>query len=80
MTSPWPTGDLATGRIMCCLCFGTFSFEELSKNDEGYLTDVCIPCREAELAELERRRKLEGEAEPAKAPPGSQEDEARQPS
>lgn len=59
MTSPWPVADLSKRQVMCCLCFGTFSFEELSKTDDGYMTDVCIPCREKELkvlAELERRK------------------------
>lgn len=55
MTSPWPRPDYENNLVMCCLCFETISFEELSKNDEGYLTDVCIPCREKELYFLSRQ-------------------------
>jgi hypothetical protein len=76
MTSPWPVADLSKRQVMCCLCFGTFSFEELSKTDDGYLTDVCIPCRETELKVLEEKRKRERKTQPSEAPPGPQEDEA----
>lgn len=33
------------GRVMCQLCFGGFTLEELANADEpGFKTDVCKPC------------------------------------
>lgn len=52
MTSPWPEPDLTLGIVMCCLCFSMKSLIELSKNDEGELTDVCLECRLVEIETL----------------------------
>lgn len=35
------------GKVMCCLCFGRFSPDELNVVD-GHLEDVCKPCAEAD--------------------------------
>lgn len=42
---------LTDGRVMCCLCFGYFTVDDLNPV-EGGVEDVCKPCaaREAEAA------------------------------
>lgn len=36
------------GKVMCCLCFGRFNQNELSRDEDGFLTDVCQPCADEE--------------------------------
>jgi hypothetical protein len=55
MTTPWPRPDHETQTVMCCLCFGGFSFEELSRTPEGDLTDVCMNCRMIEIQMILRK-------------------------
>lgn len=48
---------LADGRVMCQLCFGYFTVDQLWVDDHGRAWDVCVPCRAAEeYAERVRRR------------------------
>lgn len=42
------------GRVMCCLCFDKFTLEQLNKNEEGQLEDVCKECAEFEKREMAR--------------------------
>ena len=39
---------LTDGRVMCCLCFEYCTRDQLSRDDDGRLTDVCQPCRNRE--------------------------------
>lgn len=32
------------GLVPCCLCFGRFPLEMLSKDDDGNLLDICLEC------------------------------------
>jgi hypothetical protein len=41
---------LDDGRVMCCLCFGFFTVDELHRLEDGSPVDVCVPCAEAEAA------------------------------
>jgi len=36
------------GKVMCCLCFGRFTPDELSETVDGDKQDVCVPCAENE--------------------------------
>ena len=44
------------GMVMCCLCFGRFTVDQLNCTLEGIAEDVCCGCAEHEQAEIERRR------------------------
>jgi hypothetical protein len=48
MTSPWPQPDYVNRLVMCCLCFKPISFDSLSKDEDGFLTDVCLKCSDWE--------------------------------
>lgn len=41
---------LTDGRVMCCLCFDYCTHDQLSRDEDGQLTDVCQPCRDSEIA------------------------------
>lgn len=43
------------GQTLCCLCFGCFAREELWRDENGDVWDVCRSCRAAEQ-EMQRRR------------------------
>ena len=32
------------GKVMCCLCFGRFTPDELSETADGDKQDVCLEC------------------------------------
>jgi hypothetical protein len=49
VTTPWPAYDSETQTVMCCLCFESKAVQELSKDVDGNLTDVCLVCRQKEL-------------------------------
>lgn len=38
------------GMVMCCICFGRFGTDQLSKNEDGQLEDVCKECAGRERA------------------------------
>ncbi len=41
------------GRCLyCCLCFKPLTLEECAFEPNGDRVDICVPCREAELAVL----------------------------
>ena len=42
---------LTDGRVMCCLCFTYCARDQLSRDDDGQLTDVCQSCRDHESAQ-----------------------------
>lgn len=42
-------------RVRCCLCFERVTVEELRRNDDGDLEDVCASCGEAERREVQAR-------------------------
>jgi hypothetical protein len=44
-----------TGRIMCCICFGGFTLDELQPDKDYGVTDVCKQCW-VEDQELLRRK------------------------
>jgi hypothetical protein len=49
MTTPWPAFDSETQTVLCCLCFESKRLDELSRDADGDLTDVCLVCRQKEL-------------------------------
>ena len=46
----------APGVVRCCLCFEAFPVQDLAVDESGDTIDVCVPCLEAEQAEIARRR------------------------
>ena len=36
------------GLVMCCICFGRFGTDQLNKDEDGQLEDVCKECAERE--------------------------------
>lgn len=51
---------LADGRVMCQLCFGYFTVDQLWVDDRGQAWDVCVPCRADEWVQALRRQRAEG--------------------
>lgn len=45
------------GKVMCCLCFDRFSYSDLSVNEDGDKTDVCLECRNWEQERLNKRER-----------------------
>lgn len=41
---------LTDGRVSCCLCFEFFKREDLHRDDDGTLWDICQPCWEWEAS------------------------------
>lgn len=39
---------LTDGRVMCCICFGYFTREELKQEEDGMVWDMCRDCAEDE--------------------------------
>lgn len=50
---------LTDGRIMCQLCFGYVTRQELNPTGDGQVEDVCKPCAQAEAEAVRRRNTQE---------------------
>lgn len=48
-----------SGKVMCCLCFGSFDIADLSE-EEGQKTDVCQICADNEAKIVARRAASDG--------------------
>lgn len=45
------------GKIMCCLCSGRFTPEELHTDADGQREDVCKGCGDAETAAMKKKKR-----------------------